>query len=248
MNETKSTLHELAKVLRLPILRSYDEHVSNGASFEENLIRLLQVEVLERNLRGIARRTKAAGFPQLKTLDMFEFNRLPGLDPKVVKQLTTGDFVRQKTNVVGYGNSGMGKTHLMIAVGVEVIQRGYSVRFRKVADLIEELQEARTHNRLSQAMKTWEKVDLLCLDELGYLMLDQQASSLLFQLLSNRYEVKSTYLTTNFPFSKWVDFLGDKTLATALIDRFAHKTIFLNMNGDVSYRLDDGLNKTGSKR
>lgn len=242
MSVQLNTLEQLAIAFKLPILRRVPELIKPDFSFEENLIYILDLEQQERKLRGIARRTKVAGFPQLKTLDAFEYERLPKLNWGVVQELATGRFVQNKTNVVAYGNSGVGKSHLAVSVGVEVIQKGYTVRFRKTADLVQELQEAKAMHQLTSAMRTWDRVDLLLLDELGYLELDTEASSLLFQLLSNRYETKSTFVTTNFEFSKWVDFLGDKTMATALIDRFAHKTTFLNMNGP-SYRLEDGLNE-----
>ncbi len=245
----KTLLNDLAKSLKLPILTRFHEHVDPQHSFEENFIHIMQVEQQERQIRSIARRTKAAGFPLVKTLDHFDFARLSYLDKGSVYALTTGEFVANRHNVVAYGNSGMGKTHVSIAIGIEMIQKGYTVKFRKAADLVEELQEAKNSNQLTSCMKTWSKVDLLLLDELGYLFLDTQASSLLFQLLSSRYEVKSTFVTTNFEFSRWVDFLGDRAMAIALIDRFAHKTIFLNMNGD-SYRLDSGIqaSSTHSKK
>lgn len=243
---TKATgFEDFATAFKLPILRRVPDLVKPDCSFEENLQYILDMELTERRLRSIARRTKVAGFPQLKTLDTFDFSRLPKLNQNVVKELATGHFVRNKANVVAYGNSGVGKTHLVIAIGAELIQKGYTVRFRKVADLIQELKEAKAANQLTSAMRAWERTDVLLLDELGYLVLDTEASSLLFQLLSNRYETRSTFVTTNFEFSKWVDFLGDKAMATALIDRFAHKTTFLNMNGP-SYRLEDGLSTKAS--
>lgn len=244
MNAQLDAFDQLATALKLPILRRVPELIKPEASFEENLLYILELEQQERKLRSIARRTKTAGFPQLKTLNEFEHERLTKLNWDTVKDLATGQFIRARTNVVAFGNSGVGKSHLAVAIGLEVIQKGYSVRFRKTADLVQELKEAKAVNQLSSALRTWDRVELLLLDELGYLELDNEASSLLFQILSNRYETKSTFITTNFEFSKWVDFLGDKTMATALIDRFAHKTTFLNMNGP-SYRLAHGLsNKT----
>lgn len=237
---TSSAFEELASALKLPILKRAPELVQKDLSFEENLTYIFGIELAERRLRSIARRTKTAGFPQLKTLDTFDFTRLPKLNKESVIELATGHFIASNTNVVAYGNSGVGKSHLAIAIGVEAIQLGYTVRFRKVADLIQELKEAKVNHQLTNALKTWERTDLLLLDELGYLFLEQEDSSILFQLLSNRYETKSTFVTTNFEFSKWIDFLGDKAMAMALIDRFAHKTTFLNMNGP-SYRLEDGL-------
>lgn len=238
---TSPCFDDLALALKLPVLRRVPELVQKDLSFEENLTHILGIELSERRLRSIARRTKTAGFPQLKTLDTFDFSRLPKLNKDSVMELATGLFIKNKTNVIAYGNSGVGKSHLAIAIGIEAIQRGYSARFRKVADLIQELKEAKANNQLTSAFKAWERTDILLLDELGYLSLGPEDSSILFQLLSNRYETKSTFVTTNFEFSKWIDFLGDKAMAMALIDRFAHKTIFLNMNGP-SYRLEDGLN------
>lgn len=247
MATTKTdTLDELANALKLPILKRLPELIEPDCSVEENLLYILRLEYKEKKLRSIARRTKAAGFPQLKTLDAFEHDRLPKLNWKSVLELATGQFVQNKTNVVAYGNSGVGKTHLAIAIGIEAIQRGYTVRFRKAADLVQELREAKAANQLTSCLKSWDRVSLAVLDELGYLSFDTEGSSLLFQFLSNRYETRSTIVTTNFEFSKWIDFLGDKAMAAALIDRFAHKTTFLNMNGP-SYRLAVGLTEQATQ-
>ncbi len=131
---------------------------------------------------------------------------------------------------------------MAIASGIKAIQRGRTVRFHKAIDLVQELREAKAVNLLTSCLKSWDRVSLAVLDELGYSFFDIEGSGLLFQFISNRYETRSTVVTTNFEFSKRIDFLGGKAMAAALIDRFAHKTTFLNMNGP-SYRLAVGLNE-----
>lgn len=145
------------------------------------------------------------------------------------------------------GNSGTGKTHLGMALGIEALRQGFSVRFAGVMPLLDQLIEARDNKELSQQMRPLENCDLLILDEFGYLHLSPPQASMLFQLFAIRHERKSTYVTTNLEFSKWVDSIGDLTLTAALVDRFAHKSILLNMNGP-SYRLEEGRGATRNKK
>jgi DNA replication protein DnaC len=227
----------LAQKLKLPVLADYQEYIESGESLEEGLIVLLQHQLEEKQRKSIERRIKKAKFPLLKTLDTFQFDdRLPYLKEKQVRELVSCEYIEEKRNVIAIGNSGTGKTHLITALGLKAIEKGYNVFFKRASELVIEMSEAKEEKQLGKYLKEINKCQALIIDELGYLSYDIQGASLLFQVFAERYETKSTLITTNLEFSKWMDFLGDPTLATAIIDRLAHKTIFLNMNGD-SFRL-----------
>ena len=234
-------LVELAKQLKLPMLAEYNQYISKEANFMDNLLQLLEMEVLEKERRGIQRRTKAAGFPVIHTLDTFEVSshRLPKLRMENVFELAECRYIYEKRNVIAIGNSGTGKTFIGIALGLEAIRRGYTVRFRRASDLVNQMSEAQNERQLSRYIKAINNCQVLVLDELGYLNFDLQGASLLFQVFAARYEVSSTIITTNVEFSKWPVFLGnDQALSTALVDRLIHRAEILNMNG-ISYRLKD---------
>ena len=142
---------------------------------------------------------------------------------------------KEKRNVLLIGNSGTGKTHLAIAAGVRACEQNYRVVFRTAASLVNEMIEARQDNQLSLLLRQFKKVDLLILDELGYISFDLAGSELLFQLLAARYETASTFITTNLSFSDWIKIFHDKSLTAAILDRITHRSLVLNMNG-VSFR------------
>lgn len=241
MSRNESEISRLANRLRLNVASDYKKYIKAESSFEENLLHLLQLEndLRERDL--IKRRIRQAGFPIIKTIDTFEFSegRLPFLKQEQILELMSCDFINNHTNVVAIGNSGTGKTHLVTAIGMEAIRKGYSVRFRRACDLVTQLSEAMSEKQLSTMLKSLNKCQLLVLDELGYLTLDQKSSNLLFQVLAGRYEVRSTIVTSNLEFSKWPDFIGDPIMATALVGRLVQRSTILNMNGEC-YRLKDG--------
>lgn len=237
----EAEISKLANRLNLAATANFKKHIKTNNCFEENLLQLLQVENDLRERELIKRRIKQAGFPIQKTIDTFLFNKekLPYLNQEEVTQIMLCDFIRNRTNVVAIGNSGTGKTHLMTAIGMEAIRRGYSVKFRRASDLVTQLSEAQSDKHLSSMLNSLNKCQLLLLDELGYLTLDQKSSNLLFQVLAARYEVRSTIVTSNLEFSKWPDFIGDPIMATALVDRLIHRSSILNMNGE-GYRINDG--------
>lgn len=238
-NHTK--LVELSKLLKLSILAEYKRYISKEANFTDNLLQLLEMEVLEKERRGIKRRTKVAGFPVIHTLDTFEFSshRLPKLRKEDVFQLAECHYIHEKRNVLAIGNSGTGKTFMAIALGLEAIRRGYTVRFRRASDLVNQMSEAQNERQLFRYIRAINNCQVLVIDELGYLNFDLQGASLLFQVFAARYEVSSTIITTNLEFSKWPAFLGnDQAMSTALVDRLIHRAEILNMNG-ISYRLKD---------
>lgn len=237
---TQNEIARLAYKLKWTTAVQYRKHISTEASFEENLLSLLRVADDERERTLVKRRLKAASFPIQKTLDTFKFDPagLPNLKQEQILELATCDFIKERTNVVAIGNCGTGKTHLMTAIGLEAVRKGYSVKFRRVNDLLTQLAEARSDRHLNAMLNTLLKCQLLILDELGYVSLSHEDSKLLFQVLAGRYEIRSTIITSNHPFTKWPEIIGDPIMAEALVGRLVQRSSVLNMNGE-SYRLKD---------
>ena len=160
---------------------------------------------------------------------------LPDDGRMILPDLKLLNFIPETKNVVFIGNSGTGKTHMAIATGVFACENNYKVIFKTAAGLVNELLEAKRSGRLTVLMRQIKRIDLLILDELGYITFDLEGAELLFQILAARYEVLSTVITTNLPFSEWVKVFHDKTLTAALLDRITHRAMVVNMNGK-SYR------------
>jgi len=241
MARAKVLLEEHLKALRLPtFLREYDklarECAAEGADYPRYLLRLSELELLDRERRATERRIKAAKFPVVKTLDTFEFPALPKLNKKLVLELARCEFIDRRENVLALGNSGTGKSHLALALGMAACQGGYRVRFTTAAALVNELLEARDERRSLRFQKQLAKQDLLIVDELGYVPLSKTGAELLFEVFSQRYEQGSTMVTSNLPFNEWTEILGSERMTGALLDRLTHHVHILEMNGD-SFRL-----------
>ena len=193
MARAKVLLQEHLKALRLPtFLREYDklarECAAEGADYPRYLLRLSELELLDRERRATERRIKAAKFPVTKTLDTFDFLALPKLNKRLVLKLARCEFIDRRENVLALGNSGTGKTHLALALGMAACQGGYRVRFTTATALVNELLEARDERRLLRFQKQLAKQDLLIIDELGYVPLSKTGAELLFEVFSQRYE------------------------------------------------------------
>ncbi len=241
MARSKVLLEEHLKALRLPtFLREYDklsrECANEGVDYPRYLLRLSELELLDRERRATERRIKAAKFPVTKTLDTFDFLALPALNKKLVLELARCEFIDRRENVLALGNSGTGKTHLALALGLAACQGGYRVRFTTAAALVNELLEAGDERRLLRFQKQLVKQDLLIIDELGYVPLSKTGAELLFEVFSQRYEQGSTMVTSNLPFNEWTEILGSERMTGALLDRLTHHVHILEMNGD-SFRL-----------
>ena len=235
------------KALRLPtVLREYAKTAADAAKahlgHEEYLLRLCAAEVATREAKAFARRLRESRLPQAKTLAEFEFSAMPGLDPLQVHRLASCGFVAKAENVLLVGGSGTGKTHLASAIAVEACRNKLSVRFFTVSQLVETLLEARDERRLGRARAQLKKVDLLVLDELGFVPLPASGAELLFDVVSDRYERGSIVLTTNLPFEEWISVLASEALVHAMLDRLTHHVHILEMNGQ-SYRLAHSLAK-----
>lgn len=245
MNDIRTDISKIANDLGLSVFACYDEYIKTGQPFEENLLSLLKEQAIETDNVRIKRRIRYSGFPIVKTLDTFELSpeRFPYLNLNEFQELSSCRFIEEKADVAAIGPPGFGKTHAAIAIGYEAIKRGYSVRFKRAADLVNEMSEAKSEKNLNAYTKTLNRCRLLILDEIGFLPYDPAASSFLFQIISARYETASTFYTTNYPFSKWPQFIKDKGIATAIVDRIAHHAVILNMNGPKTWRLEHARSK-----
>jgi len=236
--EKTDRIISLAQSLRLPVFESYGKYVKPDMSIEDALIELMSEEHSQRHGALVKRRISGAGLPDGKTIDTFKtVPSIPHLKQEQVDSLATCQFIKDKMNCCALGGSGTGKTHLMASIGREAIQLGYTVKFMRVSDMLTSLHEANTEKRLGAMMKTLLKVDLLALDELGYISLSAKKSQLLFDVIAKRSESGgSIFVTSNYEFSKWEKFTGDPILTKALVGKLAGHALVLNMNGE-DYRL-----------
>lgn len=225
-------LEDLCKQLRVSGLYAYlQEYLPDNPALEQFLILALQAEIDKRRLNRQMKSLRQAGFPTKKRFEDLLTDMLPKDGREAIPALRELNFLTERRNVILIGNSGTGKTHLAIAVGIRACEENYRVTFRTAAGLINEMVEARNENRLSAYIRQFKKIDLLIIDELGYVTFDQAGAELLFQLLATRYETMSTIITSNLGFSEWVKVFHDKTLTAAILDRITHHAMILNMNG-----------------
>ena len=253
MNETPQVLlaHHL-KALKLPtFLREHDKVArrcaTEGASHTRFLLRLAELELIDRERRMVERRIKAARFPAVKTLESFNFPVLPSLKKMLVLELARSEYIERRENIIALGNSGTGKTHIALGLGLASCQKGLSVGFTTAAALVHELMEARDEKRLLSLQKRLAAYKLLIIDELGFVPLSKTGAELLFEVFSQRYERASTLVTTNLPFDEWTEVFGSERLTGALLDRLTHHVHILEMNGE-SYRLKQSEKRHRNKQ
>jgi DNA replication protein DnaC len=236
-----AVIGQQTKQLRLPgIGRAYArvgrQACEEGWPYEEYLRELLDTELRSRHDRAAERRLREARFPDVKTLDQIDWNVLAGVSRPKILELASCEFVEKAEDVVIAGPVGTGKTHLAVALGVEATRRRHCVAFIRAADMVRDLLEARDARLLGRLHQRLLRASLLIIDELGFVPFERAGGELLFNLLSERHERRSTLVTTNLAFSEWVDVLGDEKLTTALLDRLAHRAHILTTKGP-SYRM-----------
>ena len=240
-NKSTVLLEHNLKELKLPtFLKEYDKVASRcaaeGVDHPDYLLRLSELELIDRNHRMVERRIKAARFPATKSLDTFDFLAIPSLNKALVLELARCEYIDRKDNVIALGNSGTGKTHVALGLGLAACQRGLSVGFTTAAALVHELIEARDERRLLNLQRKLARLKLLIVDELGFVPLSKTGAELLFEVFSQRYERGSVLATSNLPFDEWTEIFGSERLTGALLDRLTHHVHILEMNGE-SFRL-----------
>lgn len=203
--------------------------------YEEFLRHVLEAEMRSRQERTSARRLQEARFPDIKTLDQMDWEALKGISRTRLLELASCAYLNRAEDVILAGPIGTGKTHIAIGLGVEAARRRFRVSFTRAAELVRMLLEARDERLLGRLHQRLERADLLIVDELGFVPFDRAGGELLFNLLSERYERRSTLVTTNLAFSEWVQVFGDAKLTTALLDRLGHHSHILTTRGS-SYR------------
>jgi DNA replication protein DnaC len=229
-------LENMCKQLHIAgVYQSIQEQCGSDPKTISVLMKACQSELNIRMMNKQIRTLKQAAFPTQKRFEELYVQDLPDDGRMALPDLKLLNFIQETKNVVFIGNSGTGKTHMAIATGVVACENNFKVIFKTAAGLVNELIEAKQAGRFTLLMRQFKKIDLLILDELGYITFDLEGAELLFQILAARYEVLSTVITTNLPFSEWIKVFHDKTLTAALLDRITHRAIVVNMNGQ-SYR------------
>ena len=252
--ETKSTVllkHHL-KALKMPCMHDECEKFAARCAKENVdhlgfLLQLSEQELIGRERRAADRRLKAAKFPNLKTLEDFKFEAQPTINRLLVNELMRGEYIEKRESIILIGHPGTGKTHLATALGIAACGQAKKVRFHRVTELITQLMEAREERQLMRMKSQLAKLDLLILDELGYVPASKLGSELLFDVISAAYERTSVIVTTNLPFEQWTEVLGSQRLTGAVLDRLTHHCHILESTGE-SYRLSDARKRSSKKK
>ena len=229
------------RVLRLPTIRDRFGEIAAAAEREQLsylgfLAELVMAECDDRDKRRAARRIHDAGFPRDKRIEEFDFDANKSISPAVIHQLTSCVWVKAGHPLCLIGDSGTGKSHLLIGLGTAAAESGYRVRYTLASKLVNELVEAADDKQLSKTIARYGRVDLLCLDELGYMELDRRGAELLFQVLTEREERSAVAIASNEPFSGWTKTFTDPRLCAAIVDRLTFAGQIIE-TGTTSYRL-----------
>ena len=244
-------LEMLLRSLRLPSFVAAFQEVAvtaekQGWTFEQYLHHLAEIELADRHRRRIQRQLKSSMLPSGKTLAVLEIDRFPTKVRRQISSLCTGEFADRAENVLAFGLPGRGKTHLVIAIGHELIQRGHSVYFAPTYQLVQRLLVARRDLTLEKELRRLDRFDVVILDDLGYVQQDREEMEVLFTFLGERYERRSVMITSNLVFSQWDRIFKDPMTTAAAIDRVVHHATILELNGS-SYRNDQAMKRTKPK-
>lgn len=231
--------------LKLSKIKEYlpaylNDAISKDLSVVDILLELTNKEIDFREKRAAEINLAISNFPFIKRIIDFDFSYQPSISKSQILDLTSLRFIEAFENIMLIGSSGVGKTHLATAIGVEASANHISTYFIHFQTLIAKIKKAVAENKVEHFVKSYSKYKLLIIDELGYLPVDKVYASVFFQLVAARYEKKSTIITTNQPLSKWGEVLGDPVLANAIIDRLIHHSHIIKITGR-SYRIKDKI-------
>ncbi len=230
-------LEEHLRALKLPgALAHYRRLAEKAKDPIAYLGEVLSIELERRHENGVKQRIAAAHLPTLKTLEAFDFTLQPSVPKMKVLALADGAFIRERQNQVFYGPPGTGKTHCLIAISLAACTLGYRTLFTTAAGLLTNLLDAKRDGTLTRKLQSLDRFALLAIDELGYVPFEREATDLLFQVISQRYERASVAITTNLAFEQWTQIFPDAMAARAVIDRLIHHGSVFEFSGE-SHRL-----------
>lgn len=251
MENSHLLLETYLRQLRLPtFLKNYANVATDAARHNQDYVRFLlalaEQEVTQRETNRLQKRIKAARFPLLKELADFDFSAVPALNKAQVLDLSRGEFIQKKETLIFIGNPGLGKTHLATGLALAVCRQGKKVRFWTAASLVDELLQAQDDHRLNKFIATALKLDLVVLDELGFIPFSATGAQALFTLCSELYERVALMVTTNLKFADWVQVFGNERLTAALLDRLTHHAHILELVGE-SFRFRQRMQGVSEK-
>lgn len=230
------------------IYNSVEERISyakeKDLSYMEFLELLLEDEANNRRENSYKKRYSKARFPYYKTLEEFDFSFQPSIDKRLINDCATCQFISEKKNLVFIGNPGTGKTHLSIGIGIKALSKGYKVLFTSVSEMLQSLHFGKADNSFYQKLRHYLSPDLLILDELGFKKIPNYSADDFFEVISKTYEKSSVIITSNKGFDQWADIFSDNILSSAIIDRVAHHSSVIKINGQ-SYRTKNLKKKGG---
>ena len=244
-NDPNLLLQSNLKQLRLPAMNAEfeklaQEAASSNQTFEQYLLQLTELEVAARSTNALTSRIKQAQFPVEKGLEDYDFAAIKSVSKQKILELARGEWVRQHTNLCLLGQPGTGKTHLAIALGLAACREGIRTKFFTAAALVNQLETAQQQYSLERLLNRLDKLDLLIVDELGYLSFSRAGAELLFQVFADRYERRSLLITSNLAFSDWGQIFQGERMTAALLDRLTHHCEIFEMNGE-SYRFKESM-------
>jgi DNA replication protein DnaC len=247
-SDRRAGLEMMLRSFRLPSFVKYSQEVAmtaekGGWSFEQFLYHLCELEAEDRRVRRIERFLKASKLPQTKTLATLETKKLPTTVQRQLPVLCEGGFAERAVNVLAFGLPGRGKSHLVCAIGHELIQRGYRVLFTPTFQLVQNLLFAKRELVLDKLMKRLDRFDVVILDDIGYVQQNREEMEVLFMFLAERYERRSVMITSNLVFSQWDKIFKDPMTTACAIDRVVHHSVILELNGP-SYRAETAKKRT----
>jgi len=241
LEHTRAMLSDMGLGTSAQFLDAQIERSTGGHhTYVQFLHSLLSVEKQERDRRNLEFRIRRAHLPYVRRIEEYDFSFQPGIDKRLIDELSTTAFAQRAENVVLLGPPGVGKTHLAVGLAMKALDAGMSVYFTTLAHMITDLERSVSKGTITRRWSCYKNPDLLIIDEVGYMQLDRGQAEILFRIVADRYERGSIIFTSNKYFSDWGELLSDSVIATALLDRLLHHAHVINIRGQ-SYRLKDRL-------